>query len=110
MTGARREAGHPIDDVHYEMEAVEIVEHHHVEGGRRRTLFLVAAHVEVRMVATSIGEAVDEPGIAVVGEHDRTGRGEEGVELRVRKPVWVLALGLESHRIDDVDHPYFELG
>src|SRR5215211_9286466 len=59
---------HAVDDVHDEVEAIEVVEHDHVEGRRRRALFLVAAHVEVAVVRPSVGEAVDEPGIAVVGE------------------------------------------
>ena len=46
--GARREAGHAVDDVDDEVEAVEVVEHDHVERRGRRALLLVAAHVEVR--------------------------------------------------------------
>ena len=44
---------------------------------------LVAAHVDVDVVGASVGEAVDEPGIAVIGEDDGLARGEERVELRI---------------------------
>src|SRR5262249_5406558 len=50
----RREAGHPVDDVDHEMEAVEVVEHDHVERRRRRALLLVAAHVEVVVVRSPV--------------------------------------------------------
>src|SRR5215831_7295366 len=46
----RRLRGQPryaVDDVDHVMEAVEVIEHDHVERRRRRALFLVAAHVEV---------------------------------------------------------------
>ena len=41
------EPGHAVDDVHHEVEAVEVVEHDHVERRRGRALLLVAADVEV---------------------------------------------------------------
>ena len=65
------EPGHTVDHVDHEVEAVEVVQHHHVERRRRRALLLVAAHVEVVVVRAAVGEPVDQPGIAVVGEDDR---------------------------------------
>ena len=65
------EAGHAVDHVHHEMEAVQVVEHHHVERRGGGALLLVAAHVEVVVVGAPVGEAVDQPGVAVVGEDDR---------------------------------------
>ena len=62
------------------------------------------------MVAAPVGEAMDEPRIAVVRKDDRAACREEGVELRVGEAVRVLALGLEAHGIDDVDDTYLELG
>jgi hypothetical protein len=70
-----------------QMEAVEVVHHHHVEGGRGRAFLLVAAHMEIVVIGAAIGEPVDQPGIAVVGEDDRLVRGEERVEIRVAQPV-----------------------
>src|SRR5262249_10682503 len=65
------EARDTVDHVHDEVEAVEVVEHDHVERRRGRALLLVAAHVQVPVVRAPVGEPVDQPRIAVVGEHDR---------------------------------------
>ena len=65
------EARHPVDDVHHEVEPVEVVEHDHVERRRGRALLLVAADVEVGVVRPAVGEPVDQPRVAVVGEDDR---------------------------------------
>ena len=46
-----RRARHAVDHVHHEVEAVEVVQHDHVERRRGRALLLVAAHVEVGVVA-----------------------------------------------------------
>ena len=84
VRGPLPEARHAVDDVHHEVEAVEVVEHHHVERRRRRSLLFVAAHVHVAVVGAPVGEAMDEPRIAVVGEDDRPVDREERVELGVR--------------------------
>ena len=73
-----------VDHVADQVEPVEVVEHHHVERRRGRAFFLVAADVEVVVVGAAIGQAVDQPGIAVVGEDDRLVRGEERVEIARR--------------------------
>src|SRR6185437_8684601 len=71
VVGLAREPREPVDRVDDEVEAVEVVEHDHVERRRRRALLLVAAHVEVRVVRAAVSEAVDQPRVAVVGEDDR---------------------------------------
>ena len=48
VPGARRQARHPVDHVHDQVEAVHVVEHHHVERRGGGALFLVAPHVDVR--------------------------------------------------------------
>ena len=85
------------------MEAVEVVEHRHVERRRRRAFLLVAAHVQVVVAVAAIGEAMDQPRIAVKREQDRLVRGEDGVELLVGEPVRMLARRLQRHQVDDVD-------
>ena len=92
------------------MEAVEVVEHHHVEGGRGRALLLVAAHVDVVVVGAPVGETVDQPRIAVVGEDHRPAGREQGVELVVGEPVRVLAVRLQAHQVDDIDDTQPKLG
>ena len=81
---ARPEPRHAVDHVHHEVEAVEVVEHHHVERRRGGALLLVAAHVEVVVVGAPVGEPVDQPRVAVVGEDHRPVGGEQRVELARR--------------------------
>ena len=54
------------------------------------------------VVGAAVAEAVDEPGVAVVGEDDGLVLGEEGVEVGVRQAVGVLGTWLHLHQIDDV--------
>src|SRR6186713_978776 len=65
---ARPELGQAVDHVAHEVEAVEIVHDDHVERRARRALFLVAAHVQVLVVRSTIREPMDEPRIAVERE------------------------------------------
>ena len=81
VRGPRPELRHAIDHVLHQVEAVEIVQHDHVEGRRGGALFLVPANVQVAVVRAAVGEPVDQPGIAVEGEDDRLVRGEERVEV-----------------------------
>ena len=91
------------------MEAVEVVQHDHVERRRRRALFLVAAHVQVLVVRAPVGQAVDQPRVAVEGEDDRLVLGEQGVEIAVRQAVRMLARRLQLHQVHDVDDADLQL-
>jgi hypothetical protein len=106
----RRQSRHPIDHVHHQVKAVEVVQHDHVERRRRRAFLLVPADVEVSVIRASIGEAVDQPRVAVVGEDDRLVLREQRVELGIRKTVRVLGLRLETHEVDDVHDADAEIG
>ena len=86
------------------MEAIQVIEHDHVEGGRRRAFLLVAAHMEVLVVCAAIGQAMDQPRVTVKGEDHRLVLGEEDVEITVGEPVRVLACRLQFHQIHHVDH------
>src|ERR1700760_960372 len=107
--GAHSELRHLIDDITHESEPVDLVADGHVEGRRRRALFLVAAHVEVAVVRATVGQAVDEPRVAVEVEDHRPVGGEQRVELAVGESVGMLALRLERHQVDDIDHPHLEI-
>ncbi len=98
-----------MDDRFDQVKAVELVEHGHVERRRRRAFFLVAAHVNVVVIAASIRQAVDQPGITVEGEDDRLVRREDRIELAVGQAVRVEVGGLQRHEVDDVDDANFEL-
>jgi hypothetical protein len=84
---------HPVGHVHDQMKAVEVVEHHHVERRGRGALLLVAAHMQVGVVGAAVGQAVDQPGIAVVGEQDRLVGGEQRVEIPLRQAVRMFFRG-----------------
>ena len=103
--GAGPELRQPINDVAEEVKPIEIVHHHHVERRARRAFFLVAAHVQVLVVGPPVREPMDQPGVAVEGEHDRLVLGEERIEVLVRQAMRVLALRLQFHQVDDVDDP-----
>src|SRR5262245_40709006 len=75
------ELGHAVDHVADQVEAVQFVEHAHVEWRRGGALLPVAAHVYVVVARSPVGEAVNEPRIAVEGEDDRLGCGEQRVEV-----------------------------
>ena len=107
-TGA--ESRNTVDRVLCEVIPVEVVSHDHVERGRRRSLFLVSAHVQVAVVAPPIRQAVDQPRIAVEGEHDRLVRRKEEIELIVGEAVRVLALRLQLHQVDDIDDTHLQRG
>ena len=81
--GLWSQAFYAVDYVGDEVEAVEVVHHHHVEWRRRGALLFVAAHMQVLMVGAAVGQAVDQPRVAVVGEDDRLVGGEEVVEVAI---------------------------
>src|SRR5580698_4122272 len=64
-----------MDGVQRELEAVNVVQHAHVEWSRGGAFFLVAANVQGVVVVAAVGEAVNEPGITVkVEDGGHTGR------------------------------------
>src|SRR5579875_2865791 len=71
VAGPGDQARCPVDDVDDQMEAVQVVEHDHVEGGGGGAFFLVAADVEVAVAVAAVGEPVNQPRVAVEGEDDR---------------------------------------
>ena len=94
VAGRGGQAGDPVDDVHDQVVAVQVVQHDHVERGGGGAFLLVAADVEVVVAQAAVGQPVDERRVAVVGEDDRRVPGEQRVELGVGHAVRVLALRL----------------
>ena len=78
--------GHAVDHVAGQMEAVEIVQHRHVERRGRGAFLFISPHVQIVVIGAPISEAMDQPGIAVEREDDGLIRREERVEIPVRKP------------------------
>jgi len=65
--------------------------------------------MDVVVAVAAVGEAVDQPRVAVVGEDDRLVRGEERVELLIRHAVRMFGGGLQAHQVDDVDDADLEV-
>jgi len=91
-----------IDGVADKVEAIEVVQHGHVERCRDRAFFLVSPHVQVVMIRPAVGEPVNQPRISVIRKDDRLVAREQEVEIRVAQPVRMLARRLEPHEIHDV--------
>ena len=66
----RPQTRHTIDHIADQVKEVEFVQHHHVKGGGGRSLFFVPADVQLLVIGPTIGQAMDQPGIAVEGEDD----------------------------------------
>src|SRR5690349_16520670 len=60
VCGSDPEVGDAIDHVADQVEAVEVVAHTHVEGGRGGAFLLVAVHVDVVVPRSPVGKAVNE--------------------------------------------------
>ena len=60
-----------VDGVHHEVEAVQIVQHRHVECRRDGALFLIAPNMHVVMISTAVGQLVNQRGVSVKREDDR---------------------------------------
>ena len=60
-----------VDGVHHKMEAVQIVQHGHIEGCGDGALFLVAADVDVVVVGAAINQAMNQPRVGVICKDHR---------------------------------------
>ena len=78
------------------LEAVDVVEHAHVEGRGCRALFLVAAHVDVVVVVPPVSEPVNQPRIAVEGKDNGYADGKMRIELFVWQAVRMLGGRLQA--------------
>jgi hypothetical protein len=64
------------DSVERRLEAIDIVQHDHVERRRRGALVAVTADVDIVMVMPPVGQLVNHRGLAVEGENHRPVGGE----------------------------------
>ena len=79
--GVGPEPRHPVDDVRARWKRSMSFLTTMSKGVVVRPLFFVAAHVQVVVVGPAVRQAVDQPGVAVIGEDDRLVGGEQVVEL-----------------------------
>jgi hypothetical protein len=56
-----------------------------------------------------VGQPVNEPRVSMEGEDDRLVRGEQRIKFVVGKAVWMIARGLQCHKVHDVDDANFQL-
>ena len=85
MRGDVAQARNAVDDVAGQVETVQIVEHGHIERRGGGAFFLIAADVQIVVIGAAVGQAVDQPGIAVEGEDDGFVGGEDGIEIARRR-------------------------
>lgn len=60
------------------------------------------------MIGAAIGQAMNEPRVAVISEDDRFVFGEERVEICIAEAVRMFGTWLQRHDVDDVDDADFE--
>ena len=100
-----RQTAHRVDD---QIKPVNVVEDPHIEGRGDGALLLVAADMEIFVVA-AIGQLVDEGRIPVVGEDNGLILGEQTVIFLVGQTVGMLRVGLELHQIHHIYHAELQL-
>ena len=66
-----------INYVHRKVETVQVVQDYHVERCRRGSFLFVSSNVQIAVVRPAVGQAVNEPGVPVIGEDDGLVRGKE---------------------------------
>ena len=74
VSGLRAQTRHSINDEFDQMKAIQFVEHRHVEGRGRRSLLPVTTNMQIVMVGPTVGQLVNQRGIAVVGTSGRRER------------------------------------
>src|SRR6516225_2262763 len=87
------ETRHAVDRVDSQAKAVGLVLNGELQRRVDVALLLVAPYVNVVLMRPVVGEPVDQPGVGVEIKDDRPIRGEEGLELSIGQPVWVLRIG-----------------
>ena len=80
----------PVDDIVRQMKTVQVIQYHHVKWGCGGALFLVTTHMQVLMVGSVIGEAMNQPGITMIGKDNGLVRCEQAVEFLVGQTVRML--------------------
>ena len=82
---------HAANGIEREPEAIHAIEHDHIERRGRRSLFDIAADVNVAVIAPAIREAMNQRRVAVEREDDRLIGGEERIEIFIGEPVRMFA-------------------
>lgn len=97
ICGSGSQLRHPVDDVLDEIKTVDVVEDAHIEGRGGCPLFLITADVQVFVVGAPVGQAMDQPRVAVKGKDNRLVGGKERIKIFVVQSVRMLARRLQGH-------------
>ena len=82
--GARHlQPRYTVDNVDRQAEAVDLIVDGKLQWRVDIALFLVSAHVQVLAVGPPVGQAVDQPGVAVEIENDRLVDSKQAVEITI---------------------------
>ena len=59
-----------VDHILHQVKSVHVVQHRHIESRGDRAFFLISPYMNILMIRPSVGETMDQPGIAVKGGHN----------------------------------------
>jgi len=104
------QGGHSVDDIDRQAEAIDLVADGELQRRVDAPHLFVTAHVQILVIRAPVGEAMNEPRIAVKVEDDGLVHGEQAVKIPVVKAVRMLALGLHTEQINDVDESDLQVG
>src|SRR5215467_12692922 len=76
-----RKSRNSPNGVKFELETIQVVEHHHIEWSRGSSFFLIAADVNIVVIVAAVGELVNQSRIAVISKDHRLVGGEDRVEI-----------------------------
>ena len=65
--------------------------------------------MDVLVVSAAVGQPVNQPGIAMIGENDRLIGGKQRIEILIAQSMRMLGLRLDGHQIDDIDHAHLQV-
>lgn len=94
---------HTVDHIVHQMEAIQIIHDTNVERRGGRALFLIATHMQVFVIGSTIGEPVNKPWVSVKRKDNRFVFREQRVEVLVAQSMRVFAPGLQLHEVHHID-------
>ncbi len=110
MGSGNPKLGNPVDDIDRQIKAIDLIPDGQLKGGIDIAFFLVTAHVQVFMVGAAISEFVNQPGVAVEIENDRSVGGKQTVKIPVGEAVKVFRLRFHFKKINDINETDFKTG
>src|SRR6266849_6416295 len=104
------EAGHSVDGVNCQAEAIRLVLHGQFQWRIYVPFLLVATHVDVALARAAVCEPVNQPWIGMEVKEDRLVRCENGLELPIRQAKRMFGAGHQFEEVHHVYEPYLNVG